>query len=98
MSPLEQIELAQQAARANSRPSDILRLLLGRIQPRFEGHVPWIDIEACLVKAFNIPLREVRDIEGWVGFHADGNMDDDAIDQLLEPWLLRYRQRVGVSQ
>jgi hypothetical protein len=81
---------AQKVARSGDRPHQILRLLLARVEPNWPGHIPFIGIERCLMKAFDIPLREVRDIEPWKGFSEQGNASDQEIDDLLEPWITRY--------
>lgn len=88
---------AQQAAREGKRPHEILRLLLSQVKSNWPGHIPIVGIERCLMKAFDIPLWEVRDIEAWQGFRrrgtftdARGMLTDAEVDTLLDPWIGRY--------
>lgn len=86
----EHVLAARIAAQQGFQPHAILKLLLERMQPRWPESVPRIPIEVCLVKAFNISLREARDIEGWIGFEGTGTTTDQDIDRLLEPWIAQY--------
>ncbi len=86
------IAIAQQAALSGQPPHAILQLVFTQIAPRYPGHIPWIDLEWCLVKAFNVPLRVARDIEGWTGIFPNGIFSNHDIDVVLEPWIRRYRE------
>ncbi len=90
---------AQYAARAGWKPHDILRLILTRIEPLYPGHIPYIQMDYCIGRAFRIPLRIVRSIEEWVGFPAKtGTMTDDDLDTLLQPWIDQYLQSEDVTE
>ena len=84
---------AQNAAHEGKRPHEILKLLLSNLEPKWPDHVPRIDIERCLIRAFDVPLRVARDIEPWKGFSEYGDVTDQDIDTLLKPWITRYLEQ-----
>jgi hypothetical protein len=86
----EDIRVIQEVARKGLSPHHLLRILLDRFLEREPDHFPIITIEHCLRRAFNIPLRILRDIEPWHVFTEQGTMNDQEIDQLLEPWIQRW--------
>lgn len=88
MEGMEQhIEAIRNAAKTGQKPSEILVYLLHHLERRYVGHIPRIDMEYCLMKAFKIPLREARDIEGWVGFGDGGTITDDQINEMFSQWI-----------
>lgn len=85
------IELVRRGVLARTKPSTLLKELRSQIKPQWEGHIPRIDVESILIGAIGIPLKEVRDIETWVGFEVLPNpMSDDELDAILQPWFDRY--------
>lgn len=90
---------AQYAARAGWKPHEILRLLLKRIEPRYPGEIPYIAMDHCIGRAFQIPLRIVRSIEQWTGFPSEaGTLSDDEVDILLQPWINQYVQNEELTE
>ncbi len=80
------IPQARALAREGRSPSGIMRAILPALAAEHRP-APRIPMEACLLRAFGIPLRILRDTELWVGFSAGGAMTDREIDELLGPWL-----------
>jgi hypothetical protein len=93
LSEEDHVIMAQNAALAGNRPHEILKLLLSSLEPKWPDHVPRIDIERYLMRAFDVPLRVVRDIEPWTGFAESGDVTDHDIDTLLEPWISRFLEQ-----
>ncbi|MFP4438680.1 MAG: hypothetical protein ACLFVO_15675 [Chloroflexaceae bacterium] len=92
------IHIAQEAARAGMPPHAMLRLLRDRFAPTTPLPRPILAVERCLLLAFGIPLRIVRDIEMWEGFSQAGTFPtsthtDQDIDNLLAPWIAHYLAR-----
>jgi hypothetical protein len=75
------VRLAQEAAQKDSKPHQVLRIIAEKIKPEWENHIPYIQIEACLRRAFRIPLREARDIEDWRGLSKNGTLRGCPISQ-----------------
>ncbi|GGJ26420.1 hypothetical protein [Deinococcus roseus] len=72
--------------------ADILKqLLASEIRPLHEGHVPFLLLEKCLMDAFDIPLYHARDIEGWTEFSAAGDLDDEKLNALFQPWMEAFK-------
>ena len=84
------IVFAREAAAKGLRPHDIVASIRDRMDERFGGKRSIIAIEACVMRAFSIPLREVRDIERWVGLFARGAWGDLELDNHLEPWIVNW--------
>jgi len=87
------IHATQKAAREGMPPHAILKVLLDQFRLLWPNLIPRVHIEICLVKAFNIPLMIAREIEPWKGFSQEGTITDQAIDELLSPWIARYLER-----
>lgn len=77
------IILAKEAAKQGHRPHYVLRMIAARMEPTQEGRVSYIQIERCLLRAFDVPLREARDIERWKGISEVGDLTDEDIDTLF---------------
>jgi len=90
----ELVIAAQNAARAGKSFHEILALLRANVEPSWPGHVPFVAIEWCLIHAFDMPLRDGRDIERWNGFSDRGDWTDADIDDHFAPWLIRYQARI----
>ena len=84
------LRAARAAAHAGTPPHTIIQLLWDRFAPTSPLSIPLVPIESCLVQAFGIPLRTIRDIEGWNGFTKNGTMTDQDIDALLAPGIAQY--------
>jgi hypothetical protein len=80
---------AQAAARRGHAPHEIVRLLQVALVATY-GAMYLIRLEVCLRYAFDIPLRDVRNIEDWQGFERSGTMNDHELDELLQPWIHGY--------
>jgi len=72
--------------------SEILEMLiLNHVEPRWNGHVPYIDLEHFLLTALSIPLNVLRDIERWDRLNVDGDLTTETLDSMFEDWI--YKQR-----
>lgn len=89
----EYVVAAQEAARTGKLPHMIVRMLKERFQQQWPDRPYIVPIEHCMVHAFNIPLRTVRDIEEWRGLSSQGHMHDRDLDILLAPWIQQFLQR-----
>lgn len=94
----ELVCVAHNAAQLGAPPHEIVAEVLSSAEPKWEGHIPLLDIEWCLVQAFDMPLRDARDIERWSRFSERGNWTDADVDAYLAPWITRYLARVGDEQ
>lgn len=89
----ELINMARWQAINGERPHNILKNILPLLERYYEGHIPRISMEVCLMRAFGVPLRYARDIEEWNGFWDKGSVSDDDVDRILEPWIAAFIKR-----
>lgn len=94
----ELVRVAHNAAQLGTPPHEIVAVLLSNAEPKWQGHIQLLDIEWCLVHAFDMPLRDARDIERWSRFSGRGDWTDADVDLYLAPWITRYLARVGDEQ
>jgi hypothetical protein len=87
-------EIRRQAL-SGAKPSDVLLYLFNSVDRKWEGHIPRVEIDYCLVKAFNIPLSIVRGIEPWSGFNDGGSFSDQEVDLLLTPWFNQFVEQAN---
>jgi hypothetical protein len=84
------IFIARNAARNGQLPHQIVALIRDRMNARFGGSRSIVAIEACICQAFEIPLREVRDVERWIGLFPTGDWTDLELDDYLAPWFTKW--------
>ena len=91
----ELVDIAHRAVLADHRPSQILKLIRDGWKAKTNEQFSYVGFVRCVKTAFDIPLRQARELETWNGLSVRGSMLDEDVDRFLQPWIDAYRKRVS---